>query len=167
MSRWAIVEDGVVIEVHYDLPQNWRNVSNFFTLENDLPALKSLGWYPVRVDTLPLGQNQTYGDITRVFDVSNQVVIENAQIIDLPQNVQDTQLVLQQHRDQFMGALRQVRNSLLTACDWTQLSDVRGLKGDSWAIQWSEYRQKLRDIPETYKNTIDMNDVSWPTPPGS
>jgi hypothetical protein len=167
MSRWAVVENGAVTEVHYDLPQNWRNVSNFFALESDVETLKSFGWYPVRVDTPSIGQNQTYGDTTRIFDEYNQIVIENAQIIDLPESPQDSQLIVKQNKDEFLGALRQMRDSLLTACDWTQLNDVRSIKGDYWASQWSEYRQKLRDIPEIYKNTIDMNDVSWPTPPGN
>ena len=34
--------------------------------------------------------------------------------------------------------------------------------------QWSAYREKLRDIPQTYKNVSDpLTEVVWPTIPSS
>ena len=30
---------------------------------------------------------------------------------------------------------------------------------------WKEYKQKLRDIPETYKDLEDLNQIEWPTQP--
>lgn len=51
------------------------------------------------------------------------------------------------------------RNTLLAACDWTQLPDV-----PSWVnVQaWRTYRQKLRDITT---QTGFPDRVEWPTPP--
>jgi hypothetical protein len=30
---------------------------------------------------------------------------------------------------------------------------------------WKEYKQKLRDIPETYKDLEDLNQIEWPDRP--
>jgi hypothetical protein len=53
--------------------------------------------------------------------------------------------------------LRDRRDALLAASDWTQLPDVPVTKQKAWAT----YRQKLRDLPKT-KNPAD---ATWPTPP--
>ena len=59
-----------------------------------------------------------------------------------------------------LAALRSQRNALLTASDWTQLPDAPltdKLKG-----AWREYRQALRDLPET---TPEATVPVWPTIP--
>lgn len=53
--------------------------------------------------------------------------------------------------------LRNQRNLLLAACDWTQLPDA-----PVDAVVWADYRQQLRDLPQ---NTIDPNNPVWPTEP--
>ncbi len=54
--------------------------------------------------------------------------------------------------------MRSMRNNLLNACDYTQMSDFPGDKE-----AWATYRQTLRDIPQTF---TDPSDVIWPTEPG-
>lgn len=54
-------------------------------------------------------------------------------------------------------ALRSRRNTLLSDCDWTQVSDA---PVDQAA--WAAYRQALRDLPET---TVDPANPVWPQPP--
>lgn len=54
-------------------------------------------------------------------------------------------------------ALRTKRDGLLTASDWTVLSD-----SPTSTAAWKTYRQALRDLPA---NTTDPTDVDWPTPP--
>ena len=53
--------------------------------------------------------------------------------------------------------LRQRRDALLHASDWTQVPDAP-VDSALWAI----YRQELRDLP---KNTVDPRSPTWPTPP--
>jgi hypothetical protein len=53
--------------------------------------------------------------------------------------------------------LRAERDKLLSACDWTQISDASVDK-----VAWATYRQELRDLPE---NTIDPENPIWPIPP--
>ena len=54
--------------------------------------------------------------------------------------------------------VRQQRNELLSACDWTQGKDIP----DSTSDLWAPYRQDLRDIPE--QPGFPWN-VVWPTKP--
>ena len=53
--------------------------------------------------------------------------------------------------------IREIRNELLSECDWTQLSDI---PTETKAI-WSEYRQSLRDITS---QTNPFN-ITWPVKP--
>jgi len=74
-----------------------------------------------------------------------------------PLNVPDAADVYVEDWD---NAGRQLRNGMLTACDWTQLSDspLSGAK----VAEWATYRQELRDLPATY---TDYSTVVWPTEP--
>lgn len=53
--------------------------------------------------------------------------------------------------------VRKKRNELLAQSDWTQLSDSSADK-----TAWSNYRQALRDIPQSFSKP---EDVVWPTKP--
>lgn len=55
--------------------------------------------------------------------------------------------------------VRESRNALLSACDWTQVPDA---SVDQAA--WATYRQALRDVPE---QAGFPNSVVWPTQPGA
>ena len=56
-------------------------------------------------------------------------------------------------------AIREKRDTLILHSDWTM---TPGATVDQ--AQWSAYRQKLRDLPQTYENAAD---VVWPTPPSA
>lgn len=53
--------------------------------------------------------------------------------------------------------VRNMRNSLLTKSDYTQMPDWNGDKE-----AWKTYRQALRDLPQTYTDTAS---IIWPTAP--
>ena len=55
-------------------------------------------------------------------------------------------------------AIRVVRNRLLADCDWTQMPDVPLTEEQKEA--WREYRQALRDIPQTFATP---DEVVWPS----
>ena len=62
-------------------------------------------------------------------------------------------------------ALRTQRNRLLQQSDWTQLQDSH-LSAEKKSA-WAEYRQALRDLPDTVTITspADLVSVEWPTSP--
>jgi hypothetical protein len=53
--------------------------------------------------------------------------------------------------------LRQRRDALLYATDWTQVPDAPVDRA-----AWAAYRQALRDLPD---NTVDPLNPVWPEPP--
>jgi len=53
--------------------------------------------------------------------------------------------------------IRSKRDQLIKDSDWTMLPDATVNQ-----TEWTEYRQILRDIPQTYDNP---EDVVWPEPP--
>lgn len=63
------------------------------------------------------------------------------------------------------AAVRSYRNSLLAACDWTQIPDVP--MDEKQRAAWQEYRQALRDIPQQLGDGKSLNpdDVVWPVKP--
>ena len=59
---------------------------------------------------------------------------------------------------QLAASVREQRDRLLAACDWTQLADVTDNKAE-----WATYRQALRDIT---KQTGFPQNIEWPNMPG-
>jgi hypothetical protein len=57
--------------------------------------------------------------------------------------------------------IQQYRNELLTRCDWTQMPDV--VLTFTEKQLWQDYRQALRDIPQTFTSP---DDVVFPSVPG-
>jgi len=57
-----------------------------------------------------------------------------------------------------LAELREQRNALLTASDWTQLPDAPTANAAAWRL----YRQALRDLPQ---RTVYPNAPTWPTAP--
>ena len=51
---------------------------------------------------------------------------------------------IQSAKDSAMSQIRGTRNSLLAACDWTQIADSTADKA-----AWATYRTALRDLPST------------------
>ena len=58
--------------------------------------------------------------------------------------------------------MRNVRDGMLSSCDWTQGADSP--LTDSKKTEWRTYRQALRDLP-TNSNWPNLEDGDWPTKP--
>jgi len=58
---------------------------------------------------------------------------------------------------------RHQRNNLLAECDWTQLPDSP--LSDAAKLEWQNYRQALRDLPDTHEAVNLIDEVVFPTPP--
>ena len=55
---------------------------------------------------------------------------------------------------------RSMRNKYLADCDWIVLRHAE--RGESISIEWSEYRQALRDLPGQDGFPLD---IKWPVKP--
>ena len=86
---------------------------------------------------------------------------ENGQI--LPDQNRPSGEIKENYTDEeVMHEIRGCRNTLLSACDWTQLPDVELTQTQVTA--WRAYRQELRDFPSKI-NVTDWTAPDWPTPP--
>ena len=63
--------------------------------------------------------------------------------------------------DRSLASLRAKRNSLLSASDWTVLSDSPVQD----KLIWQSYRQSLRDLTEGLSTVEQVNSVVFPTKP--
>ncbi len=59
--------------------------------------------------------------------------------------------------------IRERRNNILKACDWTQ--GVDSPLSDSKKTEWQTYRQALRDVPANNLSATVREDVTWPSKP--
>jgi hypothetical protein len=164
-NNWAYVEDGVIKEIHYNLPQSWRNISNFFALENEPEILKSYGWCPI------INRSEAY-DPTQVEIGKTTYEIDPSGVVFQTTTFTPKIISSNIQRELFITSLRAMRNFKLTECDWTQLADIQQFKDDVWKTNWSQYRQALRDLPEVYSNepytnVVRIEEVVWPEQPNS
>ena len=65
--------------------------------------------------------------------------------------------------DRAIAELRDRRNQMLSASDWTQVADVALTTEDDTA--WRDYRKALRDLPAGLQTADDVSAVEWPTAP--
>jgi len=65
--------------------------------------------------------------------------------------------------DRAMADLRQRRNTLLSASDWTQLPDTTLTNAQKQA--WMQYRTELRNITNGLTTVEDVNGISFPVKP--
>jgi len=147
--KYILVENGEIKTSPLQLPKNWKNVSNFYLLDN--VALKEYGWYPHRFVQAQIQNNQVYDGST--------FMIEQDEVVEYQQVRNKTQQEINQDTEDKWNSIRNQRNTLLYDCDWTQLPDspLTNEKKQEWAT----YRQALRDI------TLQVNpdNIIWPTKP--
>lgn len=79
--------------------------------------------------------------------------VETGEITEHPDNIADPDF----NRNLGWTLLRNTRDSLLAASDWTVMADT-----PTNTAAWKAYRQALRDLPAT---TTDPFNPVWPTPP--
>ena len=146
---YIYIENNQVQDSPKELPINWKNISNFYLLDNQ--KLKQNGWYPYRLVEIQLNVNE-------IINGSN-IVIEENEVVEYQTKRLKTQQELENETEGQWVRIRRKRNRYLTETDWTQLPDspLTNQKQTEWQI----YRQALRDIT----SQLSPFSISWPTPP--
>ena len=175
MANYAHIEDGKITGVYDLYPDNWRNISNFYLLANDTDTLHSLGWRTI-TEIAPTYNSDTQYVGNPIHVIENDTVVETYQIIDIvfPEVTQQTieelaAIKLAQHNSA-METLRNKRDMLLAETDFTQLADVIKINGVELTQLYEDYRQALRDLPNSYESDsefVSESTVTYPTKPGS
>jgi len=157
MAKYARVENGQVIEWHDSLPINWENVNGFYKLPHSV--LIQLGWYPVILDEPTNFNTNKYKLGNRHATVNEDHVVEHYDLIELPTSESNKNLEAAEHA--FFMQLRETRDQLLFATDWTQVADAPVDQA-----MWAEYRQKLRELPVECRDKYNQElKALLPAPP--
>jgi len=146
--NYCLVENNVIADGPRALPRAWRNISGLDMLDND--SLRELGWLPVRISECDV-QEKFEGSI---FAIMPHEVIETK--LWRSYTAEERAEIDRQKAAQ----IRTQRNAKLTECDWTQLNDTP--LDNAAKIQWTAYRQALRDVPS---QAGFPHNVVWPTKP--
>lgn len=86
---------------------------------------------------------------------SVRVDLETLAIVEKSQKINKNEIA--------MTLLRERRDRLLAASDWTQMSDSPLTTTQKTA--WKKYRQALRDLPKTCGEITDVESADWPQTP--
>lgn len=65
--------------------------------------------------------------------------------------------------EQIAMFIKGIQLSKLASSDWTQMPDVQ--LSETKKLEWINYRQELRDMPETFNDVDAISDVIVPTMP--
>ena len=149
------ITNGAVDQYPYTIGHLRRDNPNV-SLPRVLPQrlLDLYGLKPVTIEETPdyddrtqnIEQNSTPTEVDGVWTVGWTISEKSADDIALYDTLKE-------------GYNRDIRNSELTASDWTQLPDS---SADTTA--WATYRQALRDIT-SHENWPNLSDDDWPTKP--
>jgi hypothetical protein len=107
-----------------------------------------------------------YDWITQRLVKGEVEAIENSPYFQFPYTIEDLteeEIAINREKKRQLDWIpfREQRDQLLKDSDWTQISDY-ALVTEEEKVLWAEYRQALRDLPETYPNS---EDIVWPSKP--
>lgn len=155
-NTYCYVENNQVLQGPILLPSSWKDVSNLYTI-TDNNILKELGWLPYEVVRINPDEP--------VF-VSSTITVESDKVVETvvlraktPEEIQGD---LEIENAAMWSRIRKHRDLKLKETDVWMLIDNWEKYTDEQKNKSREYRQALRDIPQTYSNP---NDVIWPTYP--
>lgn len=104
-----------------------------------------------------LAQYGSNPDINTLFPTSEYAHLVVPLTIDI-RDVSVVNMTVVDTKKSLYDEIRVERNRLLSLSDWTQLPDAPVQN----KTQWSEYRQQLRDLPQTIQ---DPSNFIWPSAP--
>ena len=151
---YAHVKDGSV-DYMGSLPKSWGNVTGLPLSNGDDAYLKTIGWLPLVETNVTLGANQ-------IFD-TDVVTVEEDRVLLIHRARDMTAQEIADRDESNMDNLREERDQKLIDSDWTQAPDHSSPLADVKKVEWTTYRQSLRNLPATADISL-WPDV-WPTEP--
>lgn len=155
MANWAYVENGEIKEKYDILPDNWKNISNFHALKNDVEYLKKLNWLPIK--HIQYNYDPTIQKLDNVrYKIEDADITEEWDIVDIPNilpTVDEIEKMLveeTQHRlDEF--ARTKKYDNILSACSYSTDTNDKFRTEGSYCVKirsetWSKLHQIISDI---------------------
>jgi len=150
MQKYCYIENGEVVQIYEDLPQVWKNVSNFYLLPDEI--IKTYGWLPLIVEN----ENKP------VFVSSNYVIEENVVrevIVTRDRSEEEIEEEAARELEMAWSQVRSQRDEKLKNSDLFVLIDRWELLTEERKQEIRVYRQTLRDVPQSFETP---EDVVWP-----
>ena len=150
MKKYCYIENGEVVLANQELPEVWKNVSNFYLLSDEI--LKTYGWLPLVVEN----ENKS------VFVSSSYVIEENVVreiIVTRDKTQEEIEEEAAKELEMAWYQVRSQRDEMLKQSDLFVLIDKWELLTEERKQEIRNYRQALRDIPQAFENP---EDVVWP-----
>jgi len=153
---YAHILDNTIVEVMETLPANWKNTSNFNCLSDAEVADLSWAGYPDRFLVVVQTPQPQYDSSTQRLESDYHFDGESVSVVWTIKSLDPVELQTQQENSALRKweDIRVERDSLLAACDWTQLRDCRLL--EEKVEEWATYRQALRDLPQSYSTPDEV-----------
>lgn len=150
MQKYCYIENGEIVQINQDLPNVWKNVSNFYLLPDEI--VKTYGWLPLVVEN----ENKP------VF-VSSSYIIEEDVVREVIVTRDKTEQEIEEEtaRELEMGwyQVRNQRDEKLKQSDLFVLIDKWELLTEERKQEIRVYRQALRDVPQNFETP---ESVVWP-----
>ena len=150
MQKYCYIENGEITLINQDLPNVWKNVSNFYLLPDEI--VKTYGWLPLVVEN----ENKP------VFVSSSYVIEENfIKEVIVTRDKTEEEIEEDAARELEMGwsQVRSQRDEMLQQSDLFVLIDKWELLTEERKQEIRVYRQALRDVPQNFETP---EDVVWP-----
>lgn len=166
MANWVTIENNEITGYYDLLPASWGSISGLDRAKDDLPFLKSLGWFPVIRQDVACDPN-TQQITSFQYEIQENSVAEIPVVTALPvEQVQPTAYTdsFEYRKSEFMATLRAMRDEKLSKSDISQLADIQATLDDTTKNAWITYRQALRDLPAKYidNDILSIENVTWP-----
>lgn len=150
MKKYCYIENGEVVRANQELPNVWKNVSNFYLLPESM--LKTYGWLPLVIENenKPIFVSSSYiieEDVVREVIVTRDKTVEEIEE-EAAKELEMQWYQVKSNRDELLK-----NSDILVLIDrWEPLSTER-------KEEIRTYRQALRDIPQAFQNPTE---VVWP-----
>jgi hypothetical protein len=154
MAKYAYVENNAIKSVYDNLPQNWKNISNF-NLITDEVFLKDLGWYKV---TKVIDYDTSQFRVSKIYhEFDNDTVFEKYNVVEKDKPFTEEELINMQ-----WDGIRVERDQKMKDFEWRYIRHDRevrlGLVPTDNVYPMDVYMQALADITKQE----DPYNIVWP-----
>lgn len=159
MSNYAFIEQDSISELHYVVPQNWKNISNFNVLTDE--DRKKLGWVSI-IKNIPVFNTETDELVSLGHTIVGNEVHENFTTQPKYVTPELKEWEIEVIRQVEWQKVRQVRDEKMKEFEWRYNRHDREVRlsidtSDS-LTDLDEYMQALANIT----SQLDPYNIVWP-----
>lgn len=174
MSRYAYVQNNEIKEIHYDLPQSWKNISNFRNLANYPNELENLGWKVIQKDTTPF-DNKEYKIVSTEYELKNGNVVEKNILEAIPvvtlfqppvltvEEIKEQERLMQERfTEEQWSNIRYMRDTAIKDVQWRY---ERYYRNERLGIEQTDSIQALDTYVQALADVTKQQDpfsITWP-----